>query len=177
MQMSGCFWVPPSFEATLIAFDAPMPAAWLRFEVSGHLRGHSRPDQRYGYRSGVRYEGHWGAVFRSGVPVIISCKPEGRDFSRSSEDALSEPPGSEPETIDAIIWAMSTMKTALAAHFVQFGASVDDDRPHRASGKLRQHFNAGHATLRIQNRSGAHPYSPPPRRTGLGYAGNRPLYL
>ncbi len=94
-----------------------------------------------------------------------------RDSVNFSLDAV--PPGINPEKVAAFlnklpgvvevhdlhIWGMSTTETALTAHLVRPGASIDDDMLHGACEELREHFGINHATFQVEDGTGAHPCS------------------
>jgi cobalt-zinc-cadmium efflux system protein len=94
-----------------------------------------------------------------------------RDAVNFSLDAV--PPGVDQEKVAAFlhkllgvievhdlhIWGMSTTETALTAHLVRPGVSIDDDMLHDACEELREHFGINHATFQIEDGTGAHPCS------------------
>ena len=45
----------------------------------------------------------------------------------------------------------------LTAHLVRPGAALDDDMLRHACEELKEHFGIGHATLQVEDGSGAHP--------------------
>ncbi len=63
------------------------------------------------------------------------------------------------EVHDLHIWGMSTTETALTAHLVRPGSPIDDDLLHQVCAALRQRFGIGHATIQVEDGSGAHPCS------------------
>lgn len=54
------------------------------------------------------------------------------------------------EVHDLHIWAMSTTDTALTAHLVRPGASLDDQLLHDAAHELARRFGIGHTTLQVE---------------------------
>jgi cobalt-zinc-cadmium efflux system protein len=54
------------------------------------------------------------------------------------------------EVHDLHIWAMSTTETALTAHLVRPGASLDDRLLHDTARELAKRFGIGHATLQVE---------------------------
>ena len=54
------------------------------------------------------------------------------------------------EVHDLHIWAMSTTETALTAHLVRPGASLDDGMLATASDELAKRFGIDHATLQVE---------------------------
>jgi cobalt-zinc-cadmium efflux system protein len=105
------------------------------------------------------------------VIIVIGTWSLLRDSVNFSLDAV--PPGVNQEKVatflhklpgvvevhDLHIWGMSTTETALTAHLVRPGASIDDDMLHDACEELREHFGINHATFQIEDGTGAHPCS------------------
>jgi cobalt-zinc-cadmium efflux system protein len=54
------------------------------------------------------------------------------------------------EVHDLHIWPMSTTETALTAHLVRPGASLDDRLLHDTARELARRFGIGHATLQVE---------------------------
>jgi cobalt-zinc-cadmium efflux system protein len=84
----------------------------------------------------------------------LDAVPPGVDQDRV-EAFLRKLPG-VAEVHDLHIWGMSTTETALTAHLVRPGASIDDDLLHNACKGLKEHFGITHATLQVEDGTGAH---------------------
>jgi cobalt-zinc-cadmium efflux system protein len=105
------------------------------------------------------------------VIIVIGTWSLLRDSVNFSLDAV--PPGVDQEKVfaflrklpgvvevhDLHIWGMSTTETALTAHLVRPGASLDDDMLYHACEELREHFGIQHATFQVEDGTGAHPCS------------------
>ncbi len=104
--------------------------------------------------SAVIVVGTW-SLLRDSTNLALDAVPPGVDqtkvlaFLRGLPDVV--------EVHDLHIWGMSTTETALTAHLVRPGATVDDDLLRHACEELREHFSISHATLQIEDGSGAHP--------------------
>lgn len=59
------------------------------------------------------------------------------------------------EVHDLHIWGMSTTETALTAHVVRPGISVDDGLLARVAGDLAERFGIGHTTLQVETDAAA----------------------
>jgi cobalt-zinc-cadmium efflux system protein len=89
----------------------------------------------------------WGLA-RDAMNLALDAVPGGinQDEVRSYLRSL---PGVS-EVHDLHIWAMSTTETALTAHLVRPGASLDDRLLHDTARELARRFGIGHATLQIE---------------------------
>jgi len=100
--------------------------------------------------------GTW-SLLRDSVHLSLDAVPPNVDQEKVSA-FLHGLPG-VAEVHDLHIWGMSTTETALTAHLVRPGSPIDDDLLHRACTALRQRFGIGHATIQVEDGSGAHPCS------------------
>lgn len=50
---------------------------------------------------------------------------------------------------------MGTTETALTAHLVRLGASIDDAMLHHACEELQAHFGINHPTFQVEDGTGA----------------------
>ena len=100
--------------------------------------------------------GTWG-LLRDSVNLSLDAVPPGVDQEKVTA-FLHQLPG-VVEVHDLHIWGMSTTETALTAHLVRPGASLDDDMLHHACEQLQQHFGIHHATFQVEDGAGAHPCS------------------
>jgi cobalt-zinc-cadmium efflux system protein len=104
--------------------------------------------------SAIIVVGTW-SLLRDSVNFSLDAVPPGVDPDKVAV-FLRKLPG-VAEVHDLHIWGMSTTETALTAHLVRPGASIDDDMLHDACRELREHFGINHTTLQVENGSGAHP--------------------
>jgi cobalt-zinc-cadmium efflux system protein len=104
--------------------------------------------------SGIIVLGTW-SLLRDSVNFSLDAVPPGIDRTKVAA-FLQDLPG-VAEVHDLHIWGMSTTETAMTAHLVRPGASVDDDLIHRACEEMKEHFGIGHATLQVEDGRGAHP--------------------
>ncbi|MGB8550993.1 MAG: cation diffusion facilitator family transporter [Xanthobacteraceae bacterium] len=89
----------------------------------------------------------WGLA-RDSVNLALDAIP--RDIDHEAVQAyLRDLPGVS-EVHDLHIWAMSTTETALTAHLVRPGASLDDQMLHETCRQLELRFKIKHATLQIE---------------------------
>ena len=98
--------------------------------------------------------GTWG-LLRDSVNLAMDAVPPGIDEGEV-ERFLRGLPGIT-EVHDLHIWGMSTTETALTAHLVRPGASLDDALLRRACEALRERFGIGHATLQVEAGDPAQP--------------------
>jgi cobalt-zinc-cadmium efflux system protein len=91
--------------------------------------------------------GTWGLLQES-VMLSLDGVPRGIDRTKV-EGYLRAVPG-VIEVHDLHIWAMSTTETALTAHLVRPGASLDDRLLHQICHELESRFKIAHATLQIE---------------------------
>jgi cobalt-zinc-cadmium efflux system protein len=91
--------------------------------------------------------GTWG-VLRQSFQLSLAAVPDAIDQSQV-EHYLRTLPGVS-EVHDLHIWAMSTTETALTAHLVRPGASLDDTFLRAAEDTLAQRFGIHHATLQVE---------------------------
>ncbi len=103
--------------------------------------------------SAVIVAGTW-SLLRDSVNLALDAVPPGIDQNKV-EAFLRGLPG-VAEVHDLHIWGMSTTETALTAHLVRPGATIDDDLLHHAAEALREHFSIGHATFQVEDGTGAH---------------------
>ena len=91
--------------------------------------------------------GGWGLA-RDAMNLALDAVPGGinQDEVRAYLRTL---PGVS-EVHDLHIWAMSTTETALTAHLVRPGASLDDRLLYDTARELARRFGIGHATLQIE---------------------------
>jgi len=101
--------------------------------------------------------------------ILFGAWGLGRDSFNLAFDAT--PPGINPDAVKAYlaglrgvtevhdlhIWAMSTTETALTAHLVRPGATLDDALLAEACTQLTKRFAIQHATLQIEAGDAAHP--------------------
>jgi cobalt-zinc-cadmium efflux system protein len=101
--------------------------------------------------------------------ILFGAWGLGRDSFNLAFDAT--PPGINPDAVKAYlaslqgvtevhdlhIWAMSTTETALTAHLVRPGATLDDALLVEACAQLTKRFAIQHATLQIEAGDAAHP--------------------
>ena len=97
--------------------------------------------------------GTWG-LLRDSTNLALDAVPEGVDRAKVAT-FLKALPG-VTEMHDLHIWGMSTTENALTVHLVRPGASLDDDMLHRTCAELRAHFAIHHATLQVEDGTGAH---------------------
>jgi cobalt-zinc-cadmium efflux system protein len=91
--------------------------------------------------------GTWG-VLRQSFQLSLAGVPDAIDRSKV-EHYLRTLPGVS-EVHDLHIWAMSTTETALTAHLVRPGASLDDAFLSAAEDTLARRFGIRHATLQVE---------------------------
>jgi cobalt-zinc-cadmium efflux system protein len=91
--------------------------------------------------------GGWGLA-RDAINLVLDAVPGGINQDEVRAYLRSLPGVSEVH--DLHIWAMSTTETALTAHLVRPGASLDDLLLHDAARELARRFGIGHATLQIE---------------------------
>jgi len=96
----------------------------------------------------------WG-LLRDATNLALDAVPPGVDQAKVAA-FLRNLPG-VAEVHDLHIWGMSTTDTALTAHLVRPGASLDDDMLHRVCAELKERFGISHATFQVEDGSGAHP--------------------
>ena len=95
----------------------------------------------------------WGAwsLLREALALALAGVPAGVD--RTGVAAyLAALPG-VTEVHDLHIWGMSTTETALTAHLVRPGATLDDGLLSEACAELKARFSIHHATLQIESGS------------------------
>ena len=97
-------------------------------------------------KSKKRQQGERGAN-RSGEP----------DGQHLNAGVAPLPDRTEPIYRSEWQWRVSTTETALTAHLVRPGAQIEDDMLHHACEELQKHFGISHATLQIEDGTGAHP--------------------
>jgi cobalt-zinc-cadmium efflux system protein len=91
--------------------------------------------------------GGWGLA-RNAMNLALDAVPGGINQDEVRAYLRSLPGVSEVH--DLHIWAMSTTETALTAHLVRPGASLDDLLLHDTARELARRFGIGHATLQIE---------------------------
>jgi cobalt-zinc-cadmium efflux system protein len=91
--------------------------------------------------------GTWG-ILRQSFQLSLAAVPDAIDRSKV-EHYLRTLPGVS-EVHDLHIWAMSTTETALTAHLVRPGASLDDAFLSAAEDTLARRFGIRHATLQVE---------------------------
>ena len=106
--------------------------------------------------SAIIVAGTW-SLLRDSINFSLDAVPPGVDQDKVAA-FLRKLPG-VAEVHDLHIWGMSTTETALTAHLVRPGASIDDDMLHDACRELREHFGIDHATFQVEDGTGAHPCS------------------
>jgi len=104
--------------------------------------------------SAVIVVGTW-SLLRDSVSLALDAVPPGVNQDKVMA-FLRGLPG-VTELHDLHIWAMSTTETALTAHLVRPGASIDDDLLRHTCDELKEHFSISHATLQVEAGNGAHP--------------------
>jgi len=104
--------------------------------------------------SAVIVAGTWG-LLRDSVRLALNAVPPGID-RLGVEAYLRALPGVQ-SVHDLHIWGLSTTVTALTAHLVRPGTSLDDALLHQAVADLRERFAIGHATLQLESGDPAHP--------------------
>lgn len=97
--------------------------------------------------------GTW-SLLRDSVNLSLDAVPTSVDGSKVAE-FLKNLPG-VTEIHDLHIWGMSTTETAMTAHLVRPGATLDDELLHHAAEELKEHFGIGHATFQVENGSNEH---------------------
>ena len=97
--------------------------------------------------------GTWG-LLRDSTNLALDAVPSGVDPAKVTA-FLRKLPG-VAEVHDLHIWGMSTTETALTAHLVRPGASLDDDMLHHAAEELREHYGISHATFQVEGGTGEH---------------------
>ena len=106
--------------------------------------------------SAVIVIGTW-SLLRDSINFSLDAVPQGIDQDKVAA-FLRKLPG-VTEVHDLHIWGMSTTETALTAHLVRPGASLDDDMLHHACMELEAHFGINHSTFQVEDGTGAHPCS------------------
>jgi len=91
--------------------------------------------------------GSWG-VLRHSFELSLAAIPQAIDRAKV-EHCLRTLPG-VTEVHDLHIWALSTTETALTAHLVRPGASLDDAFLSAAEDVLARDFGIRHATLQVE---------------------------
>ena len=97
--------------------------------------------------------GTW-SLLRDSVNLSLDAVPTSVDGSKVAE-FLKNLPG-VTEIHDLHIWGMSTTETAMTAHLVRPGATLDDELLHHAAEELKEHFGIGHATFQVEHGSNEH---------------------
>ncbi len=92
--------------------------------------------------------GTWG-LLRESVNLSMDAVPEGVDLP-SVRAFLAGLPG-VVEVHDLHIWGMSTTETAMTAHLVKPGATVDDDWLATVARELHDRFQIEHATIQVES--------------------------
>jgi cobalt-zinc-cadmium efflux system protein len=100
--------------------------------------------------------GTW-SLLRDSVNFSLDAVPPGVDQNEVAA-FLQKLPG-VAEVHDLHVWGMSTTETALTAHLVRPGSSIDDDLLHDACKELKERFGITHATFQVEDGTGAHPCS------------------
>ena len=95
------------------------------------------------------------SLLREALGLALAGVPPGVDAARVAA-YLADLPG-VTGVHDLHIWAMSTTETALTAHLVRPGASVDDALLAGACAELRVRFAIHHATLQVEGGAAEHP--------------------
>lgn len=97
----------------------------------------------------------WSAfgLFRSAVHLSLDGVPAAIDRGRV-EEWLRSLPG-VTAVHDLHIWALSTTATALTAHLIMPGGAPGDSFLEKVAHDLDAEFGIGHATLQIENGTGA----------------------
>jgi len=95
------------------------------------------------------------SLMRESLDLALQAVPPGIDRSGVLEYLTGLPGVSEVH--DLHIWGMSTTETALTAHLVRPGASLDDALLHRVCEELRSRFAIHHATFQIEGGNDTHP--------------------
>jgi cobalt-zinc-cadmium efflux system protein len=103
---------------------------------------------------GVIVAGTW-SLLRESLDLALNAVPAGVDRAAVRTYLASLPGVSEVH--DLHIWGMSTTETALTAHLVRPGASLDDALIHEACHELEARFKVHHATLQIEHGASGHP--------------------
>jgi cobalt-zinc-cadmium efflux system protein len=98
--------------------------------------------------------GTW-SLLRDSTNLALDAVPPGIDQDRVAAFLRGLPGVTDVHHLH--IWGMSTTETALTAHLVRPGTSIDDNLLRAACEALKSHFNIGHATLQVENSEGAHP--------------------
>ncbi len=89
----------------------------------------------------------WGLLTES-TQMALDGVPSGMSQSEIS-DWLKQRPGVSG-VHDLHIWSLSTTETALTAHLVRPGASLDDAFLRETAAALKATFGIGHATLQVE---------------------------
>jgi cobalt-zinc-cadmium efflux system protein len=101
---------------------------------------------------GVIVWGTW-SLLRESLDLALDAVPAGVDRAAVKAYLASLPGVSDVH--DLHIWGMSKTDTALTAHLVRPGASLDDGLLHEVCHQLETRFKVHHATLQIEQ--GGHP--------------------
>jgi cobalt-zinc-cadmium efflux system protein len=88
------------------------------------------------------------SLLRDSLNLALDKVPEHIDGERVLARLTALPGVSEVH--DLHIWALSTTETALTAHLIRPGSSLDDAFLHQAQEMLQTDFAIGHATLQIE---------------------------
>ncbi|MFT3809774.1 MAG: cation diffusion facilitator family transporter [Micropepsaceae bacterium] len=91
--------------------------------------------------------GTWGLLTES-TQMALDGVPSGMSHAGIS-DWLKQRPG-VTGVHDLHIWSLSTTETALTAHLVRPGASLDDAFLSETAAALKTNFGIGHATLQVE---------------------------
>jgi len=92
--------------------------------------------------------GTWG-LLRDSVALAVDSVPAGIDPAEV-RGYLSALPGVE-RLHDLHIWPLSTTETALTAHLVKPGATLDDDLIAQISEDLHEKFGIEHVTIQLES--------------------------
>lgn len=104
--------------------------------------------------SAVIVAGTWG-LLRDSLNLALDAVPPGID-QKKVEAFLRGLPGVSA-VHDLHIWGMSTTETALTAHLMRPGATIDDNLLRHACEELQERFGIQHATFQVVDGGGAHP--------------------
>ncbi len=104
--------------------------------------------------AGVILAGTWG-LLRDASNLAMDAVPAGIEPDEVAAWLAAQP--GVAEVHDLHIWALSTTETALTAHLVRPGATLDDGFLAGIQETLRDRFGIGHATLQVEAGDPAHP--------------------
>jgi cobalt-zinc-cadmium efflux system protein len=96
--------------------------------------------------------GTW-SLLRESLRLAMDAVPQGTELP-AIQDFLGTLPG-VTAVHDLHIWAMSTTETALTAHLVVPGQSLDDDTMARICRDLHDRFGIEHTTIQVERGDGA----------------------